>query len=195
LKKLSPKLGEDHELGVLKQDEEESAEKPWETSKTKIELQRDDFPKRIEIVKANMLFIPKTGISQKAMNRLKRLASFKNPMFYKQQAMRLPTHGHPRVISCADETKEYLHLPRGCEPELSHKREQLGVDIRFVDKTNCGKSIDIEFIGQLRNEQPMALEQLLQHDTGILSGTTAFGKTVVAIKLIAEKKVNTLILG
>ncbi len=29
---------------------------------------------------------------------------------------------------------------------------------------------------------------------GILSGTTAFGKTVVAIKLIAERKVNTLIL-
>ncbi|MBW1767723.1 MAG: DEAD/DEAH box helicase family protein, partial [Deltaproteobacteria bacterium] len=34
----------------------------------------------------------------------------------------------------------------------------------------------------------------LHHDTGILSGTTAFGKTVVAIKLIAERKVNTLIL-
>lgn len=31
-------------------------------------------------------------------------------------------------------------------------------------------------------------------DNGILSGTTAFGKTVVAIKLIAERKVNTLVL-
>ena len=41
----------------------------------------------------------------------------------------------------------------------------------------------------------MALQQLLQHDTGILSGTTAFGKTIVAIKLIAERKVNTLISG
>ena len=40
----------------------------------------------------------------------------------------------------------------------------------------------------------MALTHLLTHDTGILSGSTAFGKTVVAIKLIAEKKVNTLIL-
>jgi superfamily II DNA or RNA helicase len=35
---------------------------------------------------------------------------------------------------------------------------------------------------------------LLRHNTGILSGTTAFGKTIVAIKLIAEKKINTLIL-
>ena len=52
----------------------------------------------------------------------------------------------------------------------------------------------MEFNGELRDEQSLALEQLLHHDTGILSGTTAFGKTIVAIKLIAERKVNTLIL-
>ena len=75
------------ELGVLKIDEEE--EKPWETHKDKIPLQKIDFPKQIDIIKANMLFIPKAAISQRALNRLKRLASFKNPMFYKQQAMRL----------------------------------------------------------------------------------------------------------
>ena len=56
------------------------------------------------------------------------------------------------------------------------------------------EKIDVKFNGHLRDEQPLALEQLLHHDTGILSGTTAFGKTVVAIKLIAERKVNTLIL-
>ncbi|WP_419656313.1 restriction endonuclease, type I, R subunit type III [Desulfosarcina variabilis str. Montpellier] len=187
------KLGDGNELGILKQDEEEG-EKPWETSKTRITLHSNDFPKRIEIVRANMLFIPKAGISQKAMNRLKRLASFKNPMFYKQQAMRLPTYGHPRVISCADETKAYLGLPRGCEPELVSVLEELGIELRLVEKTYGGKNIDVKFNGQLRDEQSLALDHLLQNDTGILSGTTAFGKTIVAIKLIAEKKVNTLIL-
>jgi superfamily II DNA or RNA helicase len=194
IEEIISELGEGNELGVLKQDEEEGAEKPWETSKTKIELQRDDFPKRIEIVRANMLFIPKEGVSQKAMNRLKRLASFKNPMFYKQQAMRLPTYGHPRVISCADETEVYLALPRGCEPELVSVLEKLGIEIQHIDKTHQGRRIDVEFNGQLRDEQSLALSHLLQNDTGILSGTTAFGKTIVAIKLIAEKKVNTLIL-
>jgi superfamily II DNA or RNA helicase len=194
LKEVISELGDGHELGVLKQDEEDGAEKPWETSKAKIVLQRDDFPKRIEIVRANMLFIPKAGISQKAMNWLKRLASFKNPMFYKQQAMRLPTYGHPRVISCADETKEYLCLPRGCEPELSSELEKLGIEIQRIYRTHKGRMIDVKFNGQLRAEQSLALNHLLRHDNGILSGTTAFGKTIVAIKLIAEKKVNTLIL-
>ena len=192
LEDLISVLSNGNELGNLKIDEEE--EKPWETQPPKKSIEKDDFPSRLEIVKANMLFVPKTGISQRALNRLKRFASFKNPMFYRQQAMRLPTYGHPRVISCADETKEYLCLPRGCEPELLDELETLGIDVGMIDKTFGGKTIDVEFKGQLRDEQSLALSHLLQHHTGILLGTTAFGKTIVAIRLIAEKKINTLIL-
>ena len=188
---LISELCHGHELGVLKIDEEE-AEKPWETHP--VSLQKSDFPKQIDIVKVNMLFIPKDGISQRALNRLKRLASFKNPMFYRQQAMRLSTYGHPPIISCADETIDYLCLPRGCEMDLITELEQFGIDVHLIDKTYCGKRIDVAFNGHLRDEQSLALEELMRHDIGILSGTTAFGKTVVAIKLIAERKVNTLIL-
>jgi superfamily II DNA or RNA helicase len=194
LENLISKLCPGNELGILKIDQAEETEKPWKTHEDKPGLQKDDFPEQLDIVKANMLFIPKARISQKALNRLKRFASFKNPQFYKQQAMRLSTYGFPRIISCADETKEYLCLPRGCEPELSSELEGLGIDIRYIDKTYGGKRIDVEFRGQLRDEQSLALHHLLQHNNGILSGTTAFGKTIVAIKLIAEKKVNTLIL-
>jgi len=192
LERLILTLSNGNELGELKIDEEEEA--PWETHKPQTILNRSDFPDKLTIVRANMLFFPKTGISQRALNRIKRLASFKNPMFYRQQAMRLPTYGHPRVISCADETQDYLHLPRGCEPDLLHELKQRGVDIHTIDKTLEGKRIDVEFKGHLRDEQTLALSQLLRHDTGILSGSTAFGKTIVAIKLIAEKKINTLIL-
>jgi superfamily II DNA or RNA helicase len=189
---LISELCHGHELGVLRIDEEE-AEKPWETAHT-VSLHKSDFPKQIEIVKANMLFVPKDKISQRALNHLKRLASFKNPMFYRQQAMRLSTYGHPPIISCADETTDYLCLPRGCEIDLFTELEQFGIDVHLTDKTYCGKKIDVAFNGELRDEQSLALDQLLHHDIGILSGTTAFGKTVVAIKLIAERKVNTLIL-
>lgn len=194
LENFISELSDGHELGVLKKDEEEETGKPWETDKGRVRLRKNDFPNQLEIVKENMLFIQKAGISQKALNRLKRLSSFQNPMFYRQQAMRLPTYGYPRVISCADETKEYLCLPRGCEPELTSELKALGIEVQVVDKTYSGKPIDVEFNGQLRDEQSLALNHLLQHNTGILSGTTAFGKTIVAIKLISEKKVNTLIL-
>ena len=192
IRNLIQELCHGHELGILKIDEEDT-QKPWETQPIS-RLKKRDFPKQIDIVKANMLFIPKSNISQTALNHLKRLASFKNPMFYKQQAMRLSTYGHPRIISCTHETMDYLCLPRGCEVDLLTELEQYGIDVHLIDKTHCGKIIDVEFNGHLRDDQPLALEQLLNHDTGILSGTTAFGKTIVAIKLIAERKVNTLIL-
>ena len=35
---------------------------------------------------------------------------------------------------------------------------------------------------------------MLKHDIGVLSAATAFGKTVIAAKLIAERKVSTLVL-
>jgi superfamily II DNA or RNA helicase len=185
------KLGQENELGVLKRDEEET-QKPWEP--TKVKLLKTDFPREIEIVKSNMLFVPKAGISQRALNRLKRLAAFKNPEFYKNQAMRMPTYNKPRIICCADDTADYLCLPRGCEQDLRAVFAEQGMNVNCLDKTNCGKRIDVTFNGNLRDEQPLAMDRLLEHDIGVLSGTTAFGKTVVAIKLIAERKVNTLII-
>lgn len=188
---LISELCDGNELGMLKKNEEED-QKPWE--KVKVELRKEDFPLQMTIVKANMLFIPKEGCSQRALNHIKRLAAFKNPEFYKAQAMRMSTFNKPRIISCSEETNDYLCLPRGCEADFIDLTNKFNVKIDWDDKTNNGKSINVQFNGELRGEQPIALEKVLQYDNGILCGTTAFGKTVAAIKLIAERKVNTLIL-
>jgi superfamily II DNA or RNA helicase len=193
LEYFSGQLCQGNELGILKMDDEEVVpSKPWEMKKSV--LLNNDFPKAIEIVKANMLYIPKRGISPKALNRIKRLAAFKNPDFYKAQAMRLSTFNKPRIISCADETEDHIHLPRGCEDDLKNLLKKVEVKPTWIDKTNPGKKIDIRFNGTLRDEQPFAVANMLAYKTGVLCGTTAFGKTIAAIKLIAEKKVNTLIL-
>ncbi len=191
LEMITSRICHGSELGALRTGEEED-EKPWEIKK--VQLSKNDFPADLELVRANMLFIGKAGISQRALNYIKRLAAFKNPEFYKAQAMRLSTKTLPRVISCSDETERYLCLPRGCETALKELLDGLNIETRFTDKTNSGQKIDVEFNGSLRDEQPLALDKLLKVDNGVLCGTTAFGKTVVAIKLVAERKVNTLIL-
>lgn len=192
VERLITRLSGGNELGELRiVEEEEDFQKPWEKARTR--SMEVDLPWELEVVKANMLYIPKAGLSQRALNRLKRLAAFKNPEFYKAQAMRLSTRGKPPIISCADETSEYLCLPRGCEMDLKALFAGQGKAIAFIDKNTCGKRIDVDFKGSLRDEQPVAVGKMLAHDIGVLSASTAFGKTVVAVKLIAERKVNTLI--
>lgn len=176
---------------MLKKDTEEE-KKPWET--VKVELRKGDFLPQMTITIANMLFIPKDGCSQRALNQLKRLAAFKNLEFYKAQAMRLSTFDKPRIISCADEITGYLCLPRGCEADIIDLANKFSIHINWEDKTTHGKHIDVQFKGELRGEQTLAIEKMLEYNNGVLCGTTAFGKTVAAIKLIAEHKVNTLIL-
>jgi len=43
-------------------------------------------------------------------------------------------------------------------------------------------------------QQSLSAQRLLSYENGILSAATAFGKTVVCSYLIAQRKVNTLIL-
>ena len=189
IREFSP-LGE---LGDLRKDEED--EKPWETKKKPYsKLTRSDFPKAIEIVRANMLHIKKDGYSSSALNTLKRLAAFRNPEFYKAQAMRLSTYDKPRIISCSDETEQYLNLPRGLEDEVNQIFEDNNVKAKWINKTNEGRNIDVIFNGTLRDKQQVAADALLAHNNGILSATTAFGKTVIGAYLISEQKVNSLIL-
>ena len=180
------------ELGYLHRDAED--EKPWESNKPEQKLTRFDFPDTVRVVYANMLYIEKAGIASSALNALKRMAAFSNPEFYRNQAMRLSTHDKPRIISCSEETEQYLCLPRGLRKEVVELLESNGVNVQLSDEANGGRSIDVLFCGELRDEQQQAADALLSYDNGILSAATAFGKTVISAYVIAEKKVNTLIL-
>lgn len=178
-------------LGVLCTDSDET--KPWE-KRSKAVLTAMDFDQPIEIVRSNMLYVAKDSLTPRVRNQMLRLAAFKNPDFYRSQAMRLPIYDKPRVICTAEERDGYLALPRGCEQSLLDLLNSANAAYTITDKTNPGKPIDVQFKGTLRAEQQPAAEALLSHETGVLSATTAFGKTVIAANLIAHRKVNTLVL-
>ena len=77
----------------------------------------DNCPANIAIILANHLYIKLEKLPAPIIARLKRLASFSNPVFFKTQALRFSTHGIPRYITCARIEQDYLTLPRGCLDE------------------------------------------------------------------------------
>ena len=171
-------------------------DKPWETppSGEKRNLIVGPFPECVQIILANQIFIPRADLSPSLRNALIRLAAFQNPEFYQKQAMRMPTYNIPRIICCAEDFDKHIALPRGCLDDVKELLEQLNIRVIVSDKQFCGEQIDIKFNGTLYPDQKNAAMALLEHDNGILAATTAFGKTVVACYVMAQRKVNTLIL-
>jgi superfamily II DNA or RNA helicase len=78
--------------------------------------------------------------------------------------------------------------------EVSEILKEHEIRVLIHDERYTGKPIDVKFQGHLRDDQAEATRQTLRHDEGVLCAPTAFGKTVVAAKLIADRAVNTLIL-
>ena len=184
-------------VGVRVAPEDEDAGTPWAAPPSRRRREpplAGPFPEKLELILGDQIYIAKDPLPPGLYNRLVRLAAFQNPEFYKAQAMRLSTYDKPRIIACAEDLPRHIGLPRGCLNEVQSLLSDLRVDVSIRDERNAGKPLDVKFLGELYPEQAMAARALLAHDTGVLAATTAFGKTVVAAWLIAERAVNTLVL-
>ena len=166
---------------------------PWETPKPE-RITFEDFHSPVKIVKANGLYLSLSSISGKVIRHLKGIAAFRNPKYYELQNARKPLYHTPSLVSRSEMMDEYLFLPRGCEDAVIELIQRNFSNWEIDDQTNRGRPIDVTFNGTLRTEQEVAIQRMLAYNNGVLAATTAFGKTVTAIGMIARKKVNTLIL-
>ncbi len=181
-------------MGVRLPVTDEDGDEPWKRppSRRLRPEQKADWgpvPAEIEIILKDQIYIPKRDLPALLRSRLVRLAAFQNPEFYKAQALRLSTFGKPRIISCAEDHPLHLALPRGVLEETTALLSDAGIRTSLVDQRFSSTPLDVKFSGILRPEQQRAADAILSHDTGVLAAATAFGKTVVAAKIIAERKV------
>ncbi len=167
---------------------------PWKSTPIKTKIPRELLPKELRLVIANGVYIEKEKLPILLINRLIHLAAFRNPEFYRAQAMRMPVYNKPRMIACYDDFPKHIVLPRGCLADAILLLEDYKINTKVVNESTKGKPLRAGFKGKLRAKQKEAVKALRQHDIGVLSATTAFGKTVVAAKMIAVRKRSTLIL-
>jgi superfamily II DNA or RNA helicase/very-short-patch-repair endonuclease len=184
-------------IGVRMAMPDDDDDSPWTAPPSRRHMEppiTEPLPEKLELVLADQIYIAKQDLAPPLRNRLIRLAAFQNPEFYRAQAMRLPTYDKPRIVACAEDHPKHVALPRGCLDDVLALLKSIKIQPELRDGRFGGQSLQLSFCGQLRPEQQTAANTLLRHDTGVLAATTAFGKTVIAAWLIAQRGVNTLVL-
>ena len=176
----------------LPEKDEEEREKPWEKGK---EFAAGEVDGRLNIILSNGIYIDSLNLKPSLQNKIRRLAAFRNPVYYRNQGIGTSNYDTASWIYLGkDHLSGYIQIPRGLYGCLLESIAEGDIHYNVVDERQPGKPIRVTFKGELRDEQKPALQEMLKHDNGILHAATAFGKTAVCSALIAERKVNTLII-
>lgn len=170
--------------------------KPWEqqSEKSVWELIAQAQQKPLSILLADGLYFDKAELTQKLKTMLTRLASFANPVFYERQMKRLSTCGVPRYITCFEEKGNYLLIPRGLKDKVLEAFDANGISYQLTDKRSLGQPTKATFKGTLRPKQSVVANHVLKSETGVLCAATGFGKTVLGLYAVAQRRVSTLII-
>ncbi|MDD5288360.1 MAG: DEAD/DEAH box helicase family protein, partial [Dehalococcoidales bacterium] len=174
----------------------EDDDSPWAIPPSKLppDILAGPFPEKVNLVVSNLIYVENIGLPSSLLNKIKRLAAFQNPEFYKKQKLRLSTALTPRIVCCAEEFPKHLGIPLGLLDELHALLEKVGIKPEIADKSFSGTELKVAFRGQLSPVQEEAASKVLPHNRGILVAPSGSGKTVVGISIIASRGVNTLIL-
>ena len=140
------------------------------------------------------IFIDKKGLNAATVNVIHRCASMWDPEYYEKLRRHesIYSKSTPRVLHFDQENDRFISLPSGtldklksCLPETEFKLEE-----RYSE----GTDINVSFTGTLHKNQQDAVDNLIQHNNGVLNAVPSFGKTVCAIWMIAYFHVSTLII-
>lgn len=171
---------------------EDEREKPWDRVGC---FNKNDVSGKLHIILSNGIYVDNTNLKASMQNKIRRMAAISNPIFYKNQAIGTSNYDTSRWIYLGkDHLSGYIQTPRGIYDQLLENVKQADIDFEIEDERQQGRNINVDFKGELRSEQDKALKELIKYDNGILHAATAFGKTVVSSAIIAQKKVNTLII-
>ncbi len=165
--------------------------KPWKKNQ---KFNKSDVVGKMHIVLADGVYVDTLNLMPRIQNQIRSLAAFDNPVFYKNKRLGYSNYYNFSAVYMGKDIDGYIRIPRGLRELLLSNCKDANIEYDILDHREKGRPIRVLFNGDLRTEQDLAADKMLQHDQGILNATTAFGKTVVCSYLISQRKVNALIL-
>ena len=177
--------------GRLASPDSSNRPKPW---KKKCEFLKADVVGKLHLVLSDGLYVDTLNLMPRLQNQIRGMAAFDNPEFYKNARMGYSNYYNFSAVYLGKDVDGYVQVPRGLRESILDECDKAGIVVDVSDQREKGRPIRVSFKGDLRTQQDLAAQRLLQHSDGVLQAATAFGKTVVSSYLISERKVSTLIL-
>ena len=151
-------------------------------------------PAKLTITLSNILEINRNAIPISLINFLKEELNFLNTEFIIKKKSNKNTFGTERYFRFIEETENSIIIPKGFVGKTIRFCRENKIDYDFIDKRKKLNSVSFSFNAQLKEHQQLVINSISKKDLGVIVAPPGSGKTVVGLKIIADKNQPALII-
>ena len=148
----------------------------------------------LKVMLNDNIYVDKNFLSQDVVDKLKEELILINPKWLENQRQNRWNGNTPKKLYFIEKYGDLLIIPRGFLNNLLNILIENNINFYIKDNTRISPIFDYNFKKTLHDYQEKAVKNILTQDLGVLQSPTGSGKTVIALKVIAERKQPTLII-
>lgn len=142
----------------------------------------------------NVIHISRSGLASELVSFLKENLNFANSDYFIKRKTGRNTWGTERYFRFIEETENEVIIPRGFIGKLIWCCKERNIDFEFQDKRKKHPPITFTTHFNLRSHQESAIEASTRKDFGVITAPPGSGKTMIGLKIIAEKQQPAMII-
>jgi superfamily II DNA or RNA helicase len=149
---------------------------------------------KITAIVSNEIFLAATDVDEDLAKLLQKELTFANPKLGELIRMGYSIWRVPKRIVCYRKLKTGYYLPIGFGARLRQYLTERGDELILNDQRSLKPIQPVPIAITLKPEQAAVLGQILKHYRCILEARPGFGKTMMGIKILSERRQKTLII-
>lgn len=148
----------------------------------------------LTIILKNSIQLNRNAITQALFHFLKEELNFLNTEFIIKKNGGRNTFGTERYFHFIEEKDNQILLPKGFIGKLIRFCRDNAITYNFIDQRKINSPVLFSFQAILRPYQQKSMEAVGKKDMGVIVVPPGSGKTVMALKIVAEKQQQALII-
>lgn len=142
----------------------------------------------------NVVKMNRNAIPTLLINFLKEELNFLNSEFIIKKKMGKSTFGKERYFKLIEENENEVTIPKGFIGKIIRFCRENKIEFDFKDERKKLNEVSFLFNAQLREHQQIAINTIAKKDLGVIVAPPGSGKTILGLKILADKKQPSLII-